>query len=209
MAYAQPEQTPTKQQDCLEIENLPGFPTKVFHQVNVSYEGIEKLHSNPDIYGIPNFLTDDECQRLIKKTSNHYIPCLARNEVTGKVQEDPTRTSTNANVPQVEVPSIVSKLTSLGNCNADQLEILQVLHYKNGQKFMPHTDGFEGPMSACGFVDSGRLVTIFVYLNDVKEGGTTQFTKLSLVVPKRGMAIVHFPSTMALQEDYGPNIEVA
>jgi len=90
----------------------------------------------------------------------------------------------------------------LANCSQEQLEILQVLNYKNGQQFKAHTDGFDGPTSACGFLDSGRIATVFCYLNDVPEGGTTLFTKLGLEIrPKRGLAVIHFPMSLELIED--------
>ena len=45
-------------------------------------------------------------------------------------------------------------------------------------------------------------MTFFVYLNDVKEGGETKFTKLGVEVkPRKGMAVVHFPNTVGLEED--------
>ena len=117
------------------------------------------------------------------------------------VEEDPDRTSTNANIARAEAPSVVEKLLALGACDERQLETLQVLRYTEGQRFLPHTDGFAGPVSACGFRDSGRLVTIFVYLNGV-SGGSTRFNQLGIEVsPRRGMAVVHFPATTGLELD--------
>jgi prolyl 4-hydroxylase len=88
------------------------------------------------------------------------------------------------------------------NRQTEQLETLQVLNYQHGQQFQPHTDGFDGPTNACGFLDSGRIVTIFCYLNDVEEGGKTMFTKLGLEIkPVKGLAVVHFPMSLELVED--------
>lgn len=69
-------------------------------------------------------------------------------------------------------------------------------------KVYPHTAGFSGPVSASGFKDSGRLVTIFCYLNDVKQGGETRFGDLNLeVTPQKGMAVLHFPTTVGFEQD--------
>ena len=77
-----------------------------------------------------------------------------------------------------------------------------MLQYKRGQFFRAHTDGFSGPTSACGFADSGRLVTVFVYLNEVASGGETLFPQLGLEVrPEKGAAVVHFPETLGLEQD--------
>ena len=80
-----------------------------------------------------------------------------------------------------------------------QMETLQVLNCKRGQEFKPHTNGFDGAMTACGFQDSGRNPTIFAIqcLNDVKAGGTTLIHKVGLEIElKRGMAVVHFPMSL-------------
>ena len=37
-------------------------------------------------------------------------------------------------------------------------------------------------------------MTLFTYLNDVKSGGETHFTKLNLKIkPKKGLGVLHFP----------------
>ena len=173
-----------------------------FHQLNEQYPGLQRIHSNPDIYAIDNFLTDTECDRLIVKSQPHLVPCLVKNDKNGKVEQDAVRTSTNTNVPQAEVPSIVEKMTNVACCNADQLEILQVLNYKRGQEFIPHTDGFSGKFDACGFEQGSRQATIFCYLNDVATGGATNFPELGLSIqPKKGMAVIHFPADVNLRED--------
>jgi hypothetical protein len=197
MAYPKADQTQNRQ--LQEEDNAFKYP---FYNLPREYPNLKELHSNPDILAIPNFLTDAECDSLIAKAKPHLVPCLTKNPTTGQVEADPSRTSENANIPQSEVPSAVAKLTRLANCTAEHLEILQVLHYKSGQYFEPHTDGFSGPITACGFYDSARLVTIFCYLNDVEAGGATRFGDLGLdVEPQRGMAVLHFPTTLGFEED--------
>ena len=174
----------------------------IFHSIQASYPNLQKIHTNPDIYAIPDFLTHDECDRLILKSRQNMQPCLVKNAETGAVEPDPSRTSTNTNIPRREVPSITQKILSLTQSCEEQLETLQVLNYQEGQQFYPHTDGFNGPTSACGFLDSGRIATVFCYLNNVQEGGTTMFTKLGLrIKPERGLAVIHFPMSLELVED--------
>lgn len=173
-----------------------------FHEIDVHYPGLRRIHEEPTIYAVDDFLTDDECDRIIAKAAANLRPCLVNNESSGRAEQDPARTSTNANVPQREMPSVVRKVTALARCRPEQLEIFQVLNYRAGQEFVPHTDGFEGPYSACGFVRSARLATVFVYLNDVPEGGATAFPRLGLNVrPRRGTAVVHFPADVRMRED--------
>ena len=195
MAYAGIQTNTKEKSETIEKK-------KTYHALNQNYPNLEKIHSNPDIYTIQDFLSVDECERVIQKAQLNMQPCLVKNEDTGAVEIDPSRTSTNANLPRREVPSIKNKILNLVNCLEEQLETFQVLNYKNGQEFKVHTDGFDGPTTACGFQDSGRIVTIFCYLNDVPSGGTTLFPKLGLdIVPKRGMAVVHFPMSLDLVED--------
>ncbi|KAL7533433.1 hypothetical protein ACHAXR_009483 [Thalassiosira sp. AJA248-18] len=173
-----------------------------FHQIQQQYPGLNQLHKNPDIFAVENFLSDDECDRIIAKATPHLTPCIIKNESSGAIEQDLSRTSTDANLPQAEAPSIISKLSEFLLCDANQLEILQILRYTQGQEFKPHTDGYTGPISASGFDASNRLVTIFCYLNDVTRGGSTYFNEIDLEIrPKKGMAIVHFPSDIELRED--------
>ncbi|KAL7488389.1 hypothetical protein ACHAW6_013973 [Cyclotella cf. meneghiniana] len=174
-----------------------------FHRINLDYPGLKQIHRNPDIYAVENFLTADECDRIVAKARPHLSPCLVyKEEGDENSVQDPWRTSTNTNLPRAEVPSVVDKITSLGCCSIEQLEILQVLNYKKGQQFKPHTDGFSGPYSACGFEQSTRLATVFCYLNDVSEGGSTYFPLIDLdIKPKKGRAIIHFPADINMRED--------
>ena len=183
-----------------------------FHSINMDYPGLRYLHRDPDILVIENFLSDEECDCITTNAKSHMIPCVIKHPITGVVQEDPSRTSTNANMPQSDVPSIVEKIVKLTNCqDASHLETLQILRYKEGQTFYPHTDGFDGPTTACGFEASGRLVTIFCYLNDVAEGGETRFTNLAgndgenqevlSIAPRKGTVVLHYPTTTGLEED--------
>ena len=187
-----------------------------FHAINTDYPGLRYIHRNPDILLIDNFLSRDECESIMAAAQPHLIPCVIKDPVTGQVKQDPSRTSMNANLPQADVPSIVDKLVQLTRCpNPTYLETLQILRYTHGQHFEPHTDGFDGPMTACGYYQSGRLATIFCYLNTVPEGGTTVFTRLTpvggirnndddmglVIQPRQGTAVIHFPATTGLEED--------
>jgi hypothetical protein len=207
MAYPKP---PTLEEECIYDKEERGqrSTSKSSHQLRRFYDfprdhlNLHVLHQEPDIFSIPNFLTESECDRLIQKAQPHLISCVTKNPKTGAVERDSSRTSRNTNVPQTEVPTIIEKLTQLANCKAENLEVLQVLNYASGQYFNSHTDGFSGPITACGFEQSARLVTIFVYLNDVEEGGETRFSQLDIdVKPQKGTAVVHFPTTLDFQED--------
>jgi len=172
-----------------------------FHNIDLQYPGLRQIHNNPDIYEVKGFLTIDECDRIISKARPHLFQCFV-GDANGKSVQDPWRTNTVANLPRAEVPSIVKKITKLSCCNEEQLETLQVLNYKNGQQFKQHTDGMSGPITASGFEQSTRLATVFCYLNDVSEGGSTRFPKIDLEIkPTKGTAVIHFPVDLNMRED--------
>jgi len=178
-------------------------PLGPFHQINLRYPNLQQIHKDPDIFAIEKFLTENECDGIIAKARPHLQPCVVYKQEGGeKAERDSWRTNTNANLPQAEVPTVVQKITELACCSVEQLEILQVLHYEKGQQFKPHTDGFSGPYSACGFEQSTRLATVFCYLNDVLEGGSTYFPEIDLdIQPRRGTAVIHFPADENMRED--------
>ena len=162
-----------------------------FHQINLNYPKLKMIHNEPSIYIVPGFLSKGECERLMHKTA-----CGFRRSCLSNGTPDPSRTSEQVCCPSRDIPTIVEKMTLLLNCKNEQLEMPQILRYTEGQRFTPHHDGIEGKYSSSGFVDSARLATLFVYLVDVPDGGETKFPLLGLSVkPKKGMAVIHFPTT--------------
>ncbi|KAI8465382.1 MAG: hypothetical protein J3K34DRAFT_396170 [Monoraphidium minutum] len=69
----------------------------------------------------------------------------------------------------------------------------QLARYTHGQHFLSHEDAFPLPLARSnGF---NRHATLLMYLNDVAQGGATQFDHLGLAVqPRKGSALVFFPS---------------
>ena len=67
---------------------------------------------------------------------------------------------------------------------------MQIVRYQPGQFHSFHGDYIvEDSQRRVG----GRILTFFMYLNDVEEGGETEFSRLSppiLVAPKKGKALI-------------------
>ena len=91
--------------------------------------------------------------------------------VTGETYVSDERTSTYCVVAQREVPSVVARLEALCRLPASHFERLKLVRYGPGERFAPHWDGYVGPRTSSGFVQSSRLVTAFVYLATVPPGG--------------------------------------
>jgi prolyl 4-hydroxylase len=67
-----------------------------------------------------------------------------------------------------------------------------VLRYEPGQFYKSHHDQNCAPWAPQGV----RLLTFYIYLNDVDEGGGTHFTDLGITMqPKRGRAVL-WPSVL-------------
>ncbi|PWA56204.1 Oxoglutarate/iron-dependent dioxygenase [Artemisia annua] len=52
-------------------------------------------------------------------------------------------------------------------------EAIQVLHYENGQKYLPHWDYFQDKTNLA--LGGHRIVTVLMYLSNVEKGGETIF----------------------------------
>ena len=90
----------------------------------------------------------------------------------------------------VKLTSRIENITGVPEAN---YENFQVLRYMPGQFYRTHHDMSAGDNAlACG----PRILTFFLYLSDVEEGGGTNFPKLDLTVqPKRGSAVL-WPSVL-------------
>lgn len=68
----------------------------------------------------------------------------------------------------------------------------QLLKYDPGTFYKTHHDYLEHNLDRqCGV----RLMTVFLYLNEVEEGGGTEFPRYNItVMPKRGRALIWYVS---------------
>lgn len=92
------------------------------------------------------------------------------------------------------VQSAIAKIEEVTMVPRENYESFQVLRYELGQKYVTHHDyGSEEKALACG----PRILTFFLYLSDVEEGGETNFPELGISVkPRKGGALL-WPSTLS------------
>ena len=80
--------------------------------------------------------------------------------------------------------TLLLKFTGIPSNN---YESFQILKYNVGEYYKPHHDSSGAKDSS---VSGHRILTFFLYLNDVPEGGETRFTNLDISVqPKKGLRI--------------------
>jgi prolyl 4-hydroxylase len=166
-------------------------------------EATANYQLGPWVLVLEDFLSIKETERVIQagaevgyKRSTDVVK-LKDGTFKDKVSE--RRTSTNAwcNVKLCEedpvVETVVSRIETLTQISFNNSESLQLLRYEEGQYYKIHNDYIPYEKERNQGV---RVLTIFLYLSDVEEGGGTSFPKLDLTVqPKRGRAVI-WPSVL-------------
>lgn len=174
------------------------YEPKVISSPNAEFGGID----GPWVLTFDNFFSEEEAQAFIdagheagfdRSTDRGEVNALGEQE---KVTSQ-NRTSTNAwcigkceEVPAVK--RLTERIESVTGVPKRNFESFQILQYQLNQYYLSHHDS-----SDLEFLVSGlRILTFFLYLTDVEEGGETKFDSLGVQVkPKRGRALV-WPSVM-------------
>lgn len=162
-------------------------------------DGIEKP---PWILRFDNFVTPEEAAALIGQVSDGFESSteVGATDEHGETQKVAStgRTSQNAWCgPACEnndrVKNITQRIFDVTQVPRVNYESFQVLKYGINQKYDTHHDNGNNEMRLpCG----PRILTFFLYLSDVDEGGTTDFVDLGISVsPKLGRAVL-WPSVL-------------
>lgn len=156
----------------------------------------------PWVVVFDNFLTDKEVADLIR---GGELEGYDRSTDQGAVNEmgemekvvSKTRTSSNAWCMHkcerlAGVKSATKKIEEVTGISRVNYESFQLLEYGANQFYRSHHDSSRTDDTPAGH----RILTFFLYLSDVEEGGETYFNKLDLAIkPKKGRALV-WPSVV-------------
>jgi prolyl 4-hydroxylase len=155
-----------------------------------------KILSVNDTIGLVHFsglLSPEECTALIAAGGSHAKPSEVISGVSDVSYETSGRRSTVA-APSVDkypiIKAVRHRISLFTGVAEENQEPLQVLHYTRGGEYDIHYDSFsEGsPQLENG---GNRILTVLLYLNDVEEGGWTQFPHImSNIVPSTGTGIL-------------------
>jgi prolyl 4-hydroxylase len=162
----------------------------------------KRLATNPDIYTLPtdkaeifamaDFMSDQECKKTIAMIDEVARPSSTFDITYG----DDYRTSYSGDVDPYDpfVRKISRRFDDLLGLDPEWGETMQGQRYLPGQQFGPHCDWFftEAHYWPREAENGGqRSWTAMVYLNDVEEGGSTDFVHLGLsMAPKRGAILL-------------------
>ena len=147
----------------------------------------KSLSESPHVTLYTRLFTQSECAYLRQAAEPLYGPSMV-NDSSGGLVQDRLRTSDGATLHwMIENPVVHAlnrRLAAISGTSADQGEAIQILRYRGGQQYLPHTDFVRAS-------ENQRHLTALVYLNDDYEGGETCFVKTGLAVKgRRGDAIV-------------------
>lgn len=156
-----------------------------------------------------DFLSDEEVDSLISWGSQLGF---VRSTDTGVQNErgevtrvfSTGRTSSNAWCTggcetDEDVERVTKRIVEITQVPYENYEQFQLLQYELGQKYNVHHD--MSPKNDNKATGGVRILTFFLYLSDVEEGGETDFPKMNVnVTPKKGKAVL-WPSVL----DGNPN----
>jgi prolyl 4-hydroxylase len=177
------------------------FPKKIADNVTL-------FSSDPIIYVVDDFISEDECQEFINCSKDKLQPAT----VVGLNNEQKLKDRTNefawlehhANESIHEVSKRLSILVQMPIRNA---EMFQVVHYERGTEYKPHFDSFDQSTElGKKYWEPGgqRMITALIYLNDVEDGGATYFPELNISInPKKGNVLV-FHNTISETTNINP-----
>ena len=97
---------------------------------------------------------------------------------TGKSKKSEVRTSTGtffARGDDEVVTRIEKRVAAVTMIPLENQEGMQVLHYRDGQKYEPHYDYFHDALNQRPEMGGQRVMTVLMYLSTPVEGGETVF----------------------------------
>ncbi|KAF0920009.1 hypothetical protein E2562_032493 [Oryza meyeriana var. granulata] len=130
----------------------------------------------PRVFVYKGFLSDDECDHLVKLGKKTLQKSMVADNRSGKSVMSEVRTSSGMFLDKRQDP-VVSRIekriaawTFLPEENAENF---QILRYEHGQKYKPHFDYFHDKVNQA--LGGHRYATVLMYLSTVEKGGETVF----------------------------------
>lgn len=198
-----------------------------FNNNNGRFCKAQWLHVDPPVFIVDDFLTETECNEVMRLTISpppagvgRVIKIGSRLSESNKSNHESTavRLSTTWYVrfgsPQV-APLLRGVLQLLPNIRLEQVEEIQLVQYLGeGQGFGWHEDALSREEATLE-VGGQRIATLLVYLDDECQDGSGRTLFRDLlghdgkrlgVVPKKGRALLFFPAITETKTDTGSSV---
>jgi prolyl 4-hydroxylase len=188
---------PTFEQYAPKVLSRPSF---VGNDTNETVD----YQLGPWVLILENFVSAEETERMIQAGAEigykRSFGAAEKSDQAGKlgVEVSEGRTSTNAWCKKSckadpLVLGVTNRITMLTQIPHNNSENLQLLRYEEGQFYKTHNDYIPSERER---IQGVRILTVFLYLNDVEDGGGTNFPGLDITVEsKRGRALI-WPSVL-------------
>jgi len=138
---------------------------------------LRAISRSPAVFSANAFLTDEECDYLVRSAEPRLQPSVVIERATGRSLPHPDRRSDGTffgvGHEDLVVNAINRRIAVVSGTRPEQAEPLQILRYGPGGEFRPHYDSVkEG--------GNQRILTAIIYLTDDYEGGETRFMQTGL-----------------------------
>ncbi|KAF8013033.1 hypothetical protein BT93_I1026 [Corymbia citriodora subsp. variegata] len=137
---------------------------------------VTQLSWNPRAFIYQGFLSDDECDHLIKLARDKLEKSMVADNKSGKSMLSEVRTSSGMFLQKAQdevVSTIEARIAAWTFLPEENGESIQVLRYENGEKYDPHYDYFIDKVNQ--ELGGHRVATVLMYLSNVERGGETVF----------------------------------
>jgi prolyl 4-hydroxylase len=150
---------------------------------------VVKGTTDTPIYIIDGFLDDAECTALINSAAGKMKASPLTRPVAGDKYYRTSETGYfDGTGIQNDIDARIYELVGRPNWSAEKT---QLQHYTLGKEFKQHNDAFDKEHDKEFWEKGQRTWTCMIYLNNVDQGGTTNFPAImESLVPKKGRAVV-------------------
>ena len=123
---------------------LANIDTKIrrkarFIPMNISFPGIQRIHDDPPIYLVANFLSDAECEQWRRDS----LSLLKRSTMTINEAAEISNSRTSASTFMPKRSWLERRVSELTAWPADSQELPQITRYSKGEQYSPHYDSFD------------------------------------------------------------------
>ncbi|MFC4891747.1 prolyl hydroxylase family protein [Pseudofrancisella aestuarii] len=175
-------------------EDLDHKP-QLYNLPEETFKTAQKVPSNKArAYIQPDFLSKEECEQVIARIKKNLRPSLITNPNEPDKYFRTSKTCDLGIHTDDFIKYIDHKIAGYLGIDPSCSEVIQGQYYQVGNEFKLHTDYFQPNTSEYkqfAARQGQRTWTFMIYLNNVEEGGHTDFPNLDLSVkPKLGTAVI-------------------
>ncbi|WVZ62283.1 hypothetical protein U9M48_012047 [Paspalum notatum var. saurae] len=137
---------------------------------------VKAVSWQPRIFVYSGFLSDAECDHLVKLAKKKIQRSMVADNDSGKSVMSEVRTSSGMFLNKRQdlvVRRIEERIAAWTFLPEENAENIQILRYEHGQKYEPHFDYFHDKVNQAR--GGHRYATVLMYISTVHKGGETVF----------------------------------